>query len=457
MIGIAGYVAAQLAIGIWVSRRISTEEDYLVAGRSLGPVLVTFTMFATWFGAETCISAAGAVYEGGIGGGLAEPFGYAICIVLTGLVFAVPLWRLKLTTLADLFRIRYDVSVERLAVVLLVPTSLFWAAAQIRAFGQVLSAASGAQLEVTVAVAAAVVIAYTIFGGLLADAWTDLVQGVALIVGLGALFVSVGRSGDLALLGSLDPAAFDPGTREPRSLAALAEAWAVPVIGSLVAAEVVARMIAARSPGVARASTVTAGVAYLLIGLMPVALGLVGSALLPGLAEPEQILPLLAERYLPTLLYVLFAGALVSAILSTVDSALLVAAGMLSHNLAVPLLPGLSERDKVRLARAGVALLGLVAYGMAYRAERVYDLVEEASSFGSAGIVTVVCFGLFTRIGGTGSALAALLCGVGTWILGAYVLGLPYPYLTSLAAAAGAYLAFALAAPETVRSLEAAT
>ena len=100
------------------------------------------------------------------------------------------------------------------------------------------------------------------------------------------------------------------------------------------------------------------------------ALGLVGSALLPGLAEPEQILPLLAERYLPTLLYVLFAGALVSAILSTVDSALLVAAGMLSHNLAVPLLPGLSERDKVRLARAGVALLGLVAYAMAYRAER---------------------------------------------------------------------------------------
>ena len=190
------------AIGIWVARRISTEEDFLVAGRSLGPVLVTFTMFASWFGAETCISAAGAVYEGGIGGGLAEPFGYAICIVLTGLVFAVPLWRLKLTTLADLFRIRYDVSVERLAVVLLVPTSLFWAAAQIRAFGQVLSAASGVQLEVTVAVAAAVVIAYTIFGGLLADAWTDLVQGVALIVGLGALFVSVGRSGDLALLGS---------------------------------------------------------------------------------------------------------------------------------------------------------------------------------------------------------------------------------------------------------------
>jgi Na+/proline symporter len=177
-------------------------------------------------------------------------------------------------------------------------------------------------------------------------------------------------------------------------------------------------------------------------------------SLLPGLAEPEQILPALADTYLPTALYVVFTGGLVSAILSTVDSALLMASALVSHNVIVQIRPGLSERAKVRIARTGVAIFGVLAYVMALRAEAVYALVEEASAFGSAGIVTVVFFGLFTRIGGTGSATAALLAGVATWIVGAYLTGWPYPYLTSLAAAVGAYgLAFLMGSTAT-RSLE---
>ena len=457
LLGLTAYILAQLALGVWFSRRIATEEDYLVAGRSLGPVLATFTVFATWFGAETCIGAAGAVYERGLAGGSADPFGYALCIMLTGLVFAVPLWRLKLTTLADLFRLRYGVRVERLAVLLIVPTSLFWAAAQVRAFGQVLAVASGWEIEVTITIAALVVVAYTTLGGLLADAWTDLVQGIALIGGLAAIFVAVVRTEGLSRLAELEAASFDLLGPDEQPFLALLEEWAVPVVGSLVAAEVVARMIAARSARIARNATVTAGACYLMLGLVPVVLGLLGASLMPGLAEPEQILPALAERYLPTFVFVVFAGALVSAILSTVDSALLVAAGMVSHNVVVPLLGDIGEAAKVRIARGGVIVFGLLAYVMAFRAERVYDLVEEASAFGSAGIVTVVVFGLFTRVGGTRSAVAALLAGVGTWIGGAYVADLPYPYLTSLAAAGGAYLVAAATETEPPPRLEPVT
>ena len=436
------------------SRRIRTEDDYLVAGRSLGPVLATFTVFATWFGAETCIAAAGAVYGEGLAGGSSDPFGYGLCIVLTGLLLAVPLWRLRLTTLADLFRLRFDASVERLAVVLMVPTSLFWAAAQIRAFGQVLSAASGFELEIAVTAAAGIVIAYTIFGGLLADAWTDLVQGIALIVGLGAIFVAVARAEGLAVLGELDPGMWNPLGAAPRPALAIAEDWAIPVVGSLVAAEVVARILASRSAAVARNATVVAGGAYLLIGLIPVTLGLAGAVLVPGLEESEQVLPVLADRYLPTFLAVMFSGALVSAILSTVDSALLVAAGLVSHNVVVQLRPSMDERQRVRVARGLVAVFGVIAYLMAFRAERVYELVEQASAFGSSGIVVVVLFGLFTRVGDHRSASAALLAGVLAWVVGAYVVDLPYPYLTSLAVAAAAYLVPAVLFPGEVRALE---
>ena len=453
LLGIGGYILAQLAIGIIVSRRIHTEEDYLVAGRSLGPVLGTFTIFATWFGAETCIGAAGAVYDRGLAGGSADPFGYAICIMLTGLLFAIPLWRLKLTTLADLFRLRFDASVERIAVVLMVPTSLFWAAAQVRAFGQVLSAASGFEVDLMIGVAALVVIAYTMFGGLLADAWTDLVQGIALITGIVILFAVVLGTEGLAPFRGLEPGALNPLAAEAPGVLGLAEEWAVPIVGSLVAAELVARIIAVRTPELARRTTVIAGASYFAIGLLPVGLGLVGAALLPGLDNGEQILPLLAERYLPTALFVLFAGALVSAILSTVDSALLVAAGLVSHNVVVQMRPNLGERAKVLTARGFVAAFGVLAYVMAVRAEAVYELVEEASAFGSAGIVTVVVFGLFTTVGGRASALAALLVGVGTWIAGAYLLALPYPYLTSLAGAVAAYLAAAAAGSQPAGEL----
>jgi len=394
------------------------------------------------------VSAAGSIYERGLSGGSAEPFGYGLCIIFLGLFIAVPLWRMKITTLGDLFRIRYSRSVERLAVLLMVPTSVFWAAAQVRAFGQVLSAASGFDPALTVTIGAAVVVAYTIFGGLLADAWTDLVQGIALIVGLAVLFVVILRDVGTAGLATVDPQKlqlFDT-TRSPLGLV---EDWAIPVVGSLVAAELVARVIAARSPQVARNATLAGGAMYLMIGMIPVTLGLLGLGLVPGLAEPEQVLPTLALQYLPTALYVVFAGALVSAILSTVDSALLVAGSLVSHNLMVPLLPGITERGKVRIARAAVAVFGVVAYVLAIRAERVYHLVEESSAFGSAGIVTVVLFGMFTRLGGPAAAAASLVAGVVTWILGAHVLALPYPYLTSLLAAVAAYVTAALLARAT--------
>ncbi len=447
LLAITLYIVAQLAIGAWVARRIRTEDDYLVAGRNLGYGLAIFTVFATWFGAETCIGAAGAIYESGLSGGSADPFGYALCLFFMGAVFAVPLWRRKLTTLADLFRQRFSVGVERLAVLLMVPTSLLWAAAQIRAFGQVISVSSGLEVELTITIAAAVVIVYTMSGGLLADAITDMIQGIALITGLVILFVVVMRNGGAAALANVEPerlAILGGGTVPWYEVA---EAWAIPVFGSVVAAELVARVIATRTPTIARNSFMIASGGYLAMGLIPVTIGLIGVRMVPGLEHPEQILPQLAQTMLPTALYALFAGALLSAILSTVDSTLLVSSSLVSHNIIVPLRPGLSEAWKVRVARIGVAVFGVLAYVMALHAEGVYALVEQASAFGSAGIFVIVTFGLFTRWGGPFAAFMALLTGVGVWVVGSYVLALSWAYLAALVSSALAYLVAGLTEP----------
>jgi Na+/proline symporter len=360
-----------------------------------------------------------------------------------GLFFAVPIWKLRLTTLGDFFKKRFSHHVERTAVMLMIPTSLLWAAAQIRAFGQVLSASSGFEVSLMITAAAGIVVLYTVFGGLLADAWTDLIQGISLMIGLVVLMIAViGRHGaeiystvpeeKLALFGGGELSLLDN-----------LEAWAIPVLGSLMAAELLTRAMAARSPEVAQRSAFMAGGLYLAMGMIPVSIGLLGFALMPGLQEPEQLLPLMAQDYLPPMLYAMFAGALVSAILSTVDSALLVSASLLSHNIVVPLSSNLSEKQKVYVARCCVVLFGIIAYVMALYADGVYALVEEASAFGSAGIFIVIVFGLFTRWGGWMTAMASLVVGVVVWIVAAYWLAIDYPYLTSLASSALAYLGVA--------------
>lgn len=439
------YVALQLGIGFAAYRKTKSEADYLVAGRRLGYPLAIFSIFATWFGAETCLGSAAEVYQHGIAGSRADPFGYTLCLVLMGLVFAVPLYKRELLTLADLFRTRYSVRVERLAALLLAPSSLFWAGAQIRAFGLVLHASSDVGLDFALLIAAAVVVVYTFSGGLLADAVTDLVQGAVLIVGLVVLsgFVVSASGGLGAAFTSME------GTRpslppEVESLWAMLDGWAVPVCGSVLAQELVSRVLAARSATVARRSALTAAAIYVAVGCLPVLLGLLAQRTLPGVADPETVLPELARRHLPTLAYVLFAGALVSAILSTVDSALLAAASLVSHNVVLSFRPTVSERAKVAWARAFVVVFGVVAYFLAIGSSSVFELVEQASGFASSGALVAVVFGLFTRFGGPLAATSALLVGVVTWLVLAYLVEATAPYLTSLALAFLGYCAAAL-------------
>jgi len=436
------YLAAQLAIGAWVSRRIRNEGDYLLAGRSLGYGLLTFSIFATWFGAETIIGSAGIVYDEGISAASAEPFGYGLCLILMGLVFAVPLWRRKLTTLADLFRQRFSRQVERVAALILIPSSILWAAAQIRAFGHVVSIASGSfDVNIGITIAACFVILYTAFGGLLADAITDVIQSVILILGIFVVAIAaiVNAGGAPAIANAMSDSARVHLLPAGASWLHVLEAWAIPVCGSVIATELVGRVIAARSPKIAMRSSVFGGTLYIIVGLVPVLLGLVGAQLVPDLADPEQLLPALARLYLPVAFQAVFLGGLVSAILSTVDSTLLVSSGMLSHNLLVPALRINDERTKVRFARGGVLVFGVMAYVLAIHATGVFALVEQASAFGSTGALVAVCFGLFTNFGGSRAAMATLTAGVVTYI-GAVLIAAEVPFLISLGSAIGAYV-----------------
>jgi solute:Na+ symporter, SSS family len=445
LFGILAYVLIQFAVGTWVSRRMASEADYILAGRQLGVALVTFSVFATYFGAEAIVASGGAVYQKGLAGALVDPIGYASAIVIVGLLFARALWSRGLTTFADLFRRRYSPGVERLVVVMLLPGSIIWAAAQVRAFGQVMSLNSGLDLKTAITLAAILVAAYSVVGGLLADAVTDMIQGIAVLAGLIILGIIVasevgGVSPGLAKVEAsrLTLAAND------ESLLSRLEHLAIPVCGTIVAVELISRFLGARSANIAAAGTILGGVIYLSIGLVPVFLGLVGPALLPAAPDAEQIVAKLAELYLPGVLYVAFAGAIISAILSAVHSALHAPASQISHNIVVRIIPQLSERGKLWAVRTTVMALSIIAFLIALSSEGIHELVETASAFGSAGVFVATLFALFTRFGGPASAYASIITGMVLWALGDYLLGLTAPYLLGLSGAALAYVSVAV-------------
>jgi Na+/proline symporter len=434
---LAGFLLLQVAIGVWVSRRIATEDDYLVGGRKFGYTLATFSIFATWFGAESVIGSAGQVFSNGVSIETAEPYGYGLCLILMGALLAKPLWNRGLTTLADLYRQRFGTGVERLAAIILIPTSILWAAAQVRAFGSVIALVGDVNLSLGLGIAALFTITYTTFGGLLADAVTDVLQGAVLSVGLIATLVlvvqHVGGLGDaMAIIRASDAINFTPSAAG--AWYETLEAWAIPVCGSLVATEIIGRVIAARSGTVAQRSSIAAGVIYLTIGSIPVMIALLARSFVGELGDAEQVLPTVASSVLPPLAFALFTGGLVSAILSTVDSTLLVASGLLSHNILIPLTGVTDDRRKVLLARGGVIGFGVLAYVLAANADGVLALVEQASAFGSAGILVTTLFALFTKLGSPRTAGATLIVALAVY-LGATALGFPVPFLASLGAA----------------------
>ena len=445
LLAILGYVLVQFAIGTWVSRRMANEADYILAGRRLGVGLITFSVFATYFGAEAIVASGGAVYEKGLTGALVDPVGYATAIILVGVFFARALWSRGLTTFADLFRHRYSAGVEQLVVVVLVPGSVIWAAAQVRAFGQIMSANSGLSLVAAITLAAFLVAAYSVVGGLLADAVTDVIQGVAVVVGLillGAV-VATHVGGISAGLARVEPEQLQL-FRADAGLLDMLEQLAVPIGGTVVAVELISRFLGARTAEVAGLGTVLGGTIYLLVGLIPVFLGLMAPQITGTVPDSEQVVPRLAEVFLPGVLFVAFVGAIISAILSAVHAALHAPASQISHNIVVRLVPGITDRGKLWSVRLTVMALSVVAFLLAVTSQRIHDLVETASAFGSAGVFVTALFALFTRFGGAASAYASVAAGMLVWAVGKYALGLTAPYLLGLLAATIAYVGVAV-------------
>lgn len=377
-------MAAMLVVGFIAARKAAGFEDFAVAGRSLPLSVTAATVFATWLGAGPVMGAAGAAYEGGILAVIADPFGGGVALLLAGLLMARMMRRLGIVSVIDIIRQKFGMLASVLGSLSLLATYMIWAGAQLVAFGFILSSLTGIAAEWGMIAGTVVVLLYTVTGGMWAVALTDMMQGVLITVGvvvLGAVVLEVAGGWSVAVANAPD-GAFHlwPHTRDISVWTAYLRDWSILAVGNLAAQDLMQRAFSAKTERVAVNAFWIAGTAYLFLGLIPVLNGIFGVALMPDIADPEYLILELAQTYMGPVLLTVFLGALLAAIMSSADSALLASSSVVSSNLLTFLIKQPSDRQKFVAARVTIAVIGLAALAVGLAVQDVFDLVIDALS-----------------------------------------------------------------------------
>ncbi|QDU97267.1 sodium:solute symporter family protein [Lignipirellula cremea] len=417
---IAVYLVGMYALGYYAQQKIETHEDFLVAGRKLPLSLAWMTLLATWFGAGTLLTATDTVREEGLAGAALDPLGCGVCLLLAGVLVAGPIWRMKLLTVADLFRRRFGPWSELLSSIVLVPSYFGWVAAQFVALAGMLQLFFGLDPFYGLTCVAIVGVGYTLMGGMWSVTLTDAVQISLVLVGVvvlgGVVLVELG-GGDAAAgwMRLVQETPAEKQTLIPHATAIQFWQWlgvfAVGALGNLPGQDLMQRIFAARSARVAQGACYLAGGLYLLFGAVPVMLGLAAPLLFPELQE--AILPTLAHAFLSPVVTVIFVVALMSAVLSTIDSAILSPASVLAQNV----FPRFTSLSPLKLNRFAVLLVTAGSLAAAYSGESAYELLEAAYEVIMVSLLVPLLLGLYTRPRSEWPAVASILSGFLVWAI----------------------------------------
>jgi SSS family transporter len=372
IIGIAvAYLVALLAIGAWATRRTHTARDFFVAGSGIGLVTLSVSAMAATLSGFAFIGGPGFIYRAGLGAAFIV-FPSAITNTLSAWVMAKRLRLLAevrdVVTIPDAIRIRYDSPLAQgLAAVAIISAVIGYIGTNLLALGLVIDPIFGTGLRPAILIGSAVVLAYSVSGGILAGIYNDVLQGLimavaSVLVFLRALDVTGGLSGLSRTLMTVAPEHLAPwGTLTP--LAAMSYFF-VFGMGTLGQPHVLHKFYMLRDPLKLRWFPVGMTLAMTLTLLLFVGVGLAMKALVatgttPPLTNPDDATPTFLLRFAPEPLAGLVFTAAAAAIMSTVNSFLSVGAAALTRDL--PRAIGRPVADELRWGRRWTVALMLLA------------------------------------------------------------------------------------------------
>jgi len=400
------YQLLMLAIGWWASRRNQDSQDFYLGGRRLGGLVAALSASASSSSAWSLLGVSGAAFAWGL------PAIWLIPATISGFLIN---WYLiaprlsaqsrssgALTLTEFLAGPRGDPArsgVMRIGAGVILFSFTFYVAAQFQAAGSTFASVLGMSQHAAIVLGAAVVLVYVWLGGFWAASVTDTVQGLlmalsALLLPLLAL-VAVGGPGELVtVLGGRDPGAPLDWTGQASAPAALGFVLGLFGIGLGYPGQphVVNRFMAVRDAGALRRGRRIAIAWAVVIYCGMVLLGWCGRLLAAELGNGEQLLFTLATMLLPPLAAGVVVSAILSAIMSTADSQLLVAASSVSHDLrdgADAGKAGLARARWVVLAVGALAVVLAIGFPESIFSRVLFAWQALAAAFGPLLVVTL--------------------------------------------------------------------
>jgi len=428
---VIAYLMVSIGIGLVAATRVKNTKDYAVAGRHLPLPVVMATVFATWFGAEAVFGVSATFVQEGLNGVAADPFGSSMCLIIAGFFFSTQLYKLNIITLGDFYRMRYNRTVEVLTTIAIVISYLGWVAAQIKALGLIFNLITNGAVseEAGMILGTAIVLTYTTLGGMLSVAVLDFVQMIVVIGGL--LYIGSivsGMTGGVAPVveharaaGKLD---FFPKGADIWVWITFLGGWMTMMLGSIPQQDVFQRITSAKSAKIALWGSILGASVYFCFTFVPMFIAYAATLIDPAVFgkmvedDSQRVLPTLVLTHTPLIAQAIFFGAVLSAIMSCSSATLLAPSVSFAENIVKGYMPHLSDKGFLKVMR--ICLVGFAGMVLLYALNSelsIFGMVESAYKITLAGAFIPLIFGAFWKRATSQGALAAIIGGIGSWVL----------------------------------------
>lgn len=408
------YLAMVLGVSIWGFRKSKTEEDFLVAGRSIGPWVGGAVLAATQISAGTFVGTLGRYYQTGVSWGWAW-FGVWAGWAVSAYFVAPKLRKFGALTVADYVGTRFASERARtIAAVLIILCYSILLTAQFQAIGEIASAVFGMTPRTAMALLLASTGFYTALGGVRSSSYIEFVQTLIMVLALVvAVPVVLSHTGGVAALGEY------VGSIEPRltgwwftwqEILATSLAFG---LGIAAAPYEMTRYYSMRDVATVRYAIGISMALQVCIAVSVMLLGIGMRGVFPYLPSADQASSIMASTIMSPLLGSLFLVAMLSAIMSTVNSILLVTGGAFAHDLYKRLInPSASQARLVWVNRVSIVILAIIPFWAAgLKLGDVQALVVEQAKFIASFFFVPVVVGLNWKRGTKEGAIWSMVVG----------------------------------------------
>lgn len=419
------YFVVVFLIGWYSMRATQSESDYWIAGGKLGWGVGGATMAATHTSAGTFIGTIGVIYAVGWSFSwvlISIPLAYWFMVA----VLAPRFTKVKELTLPAFLQRRYDSKLVRgIGAVIILIATVVYIQAQIVAGGLVANIVFGLDTTTGMVIFTLILLIYTVLGGMLAVAYTDFLQMVIMVLGtIVSVPLAVSHFGGfgnmIELVQAIKPLTFNWGGFSTSLLITMGLAF---FLGSVATPEKLVRLYAMKDMRTIRKGILLTIVLVTGINLLVFILGLAAMALFPVLPTGDLAMPIIARAVLPTFIGTIMLAAVTSAMMSTVDSLLLVAGSALSEDIYQNLIhTNATEKRRLLVARIGIVIVGIIPLlfilGGFAKGELIQFIVVLFTAIMAAGFFTPVVGGVLWKRANKHGAIASMIGGVlmtGIW------------------------------------------